>query len=318
MDLDALFHEQHAGLTRRLTRIVGDPQTAEDLRQEAFARAWQSAPRDAAPGHLRAWLNRTAHNLAIDELRRRRHRDWLPLDDELAPAHAGADPDERIAAREALARLSPHERLVLLLRFEGGLSHAEIGRLLDLSEEAARKRVARARAALAAAHREVTPRERPLVLVLVGDDDSSHYADWIARAGGDPRLVDRDRFERQLASADALVVTGSHTDIHPALYGQPNRASLGDLDLERDRRDLAAVRAALAQDVPFVGICRGHQLLNIALGGTLFQDIGSDRGAGLGHEADEHAIDTGARSLARRLFGRGSRVASEHHQAAHR
>ncbi|MEA2479819.1 MAG: putative glutamine amidotransferase, partial [Thermoleophilaceae bacterium] len=41
-------------------------------------------------------------------------------------------------------------------------------------------------------------------------------------------------------------------------------------------------------------------------------------GAGLGHEADEHAIDTGARSLARRLFGRGSRVASEHHQAAHR
>ncbi len=71
MDLESVFHELRDPLTRRLERMVGDPCTAEDLRQEAFARAWKSAPRDAAHGHLCGWLHRTAHNLAVDELRRR-------------------------------------------------------------------------------------------------------------------------------------------------------------------------------------------------------------------------------------------------------
>src|SRR5918998_544092 len=201
MDFDALYDELRDPLTRRLERLVGDARTAEDLRQEAFARAWKSGPRDAGRGHMRAWLHRTAHNLAIDELRRRQTRDWLPYDDELAPAFDEVDQDERIAAREALDRLSAHERFLLLMRFEGGLSHAEIGKLLEIGEDAARKRVARARAALAAAHREVTPRERPLVLVLVADDDPDPYEEWIRAAGGEARRLDRTRFERQLASA---------------------------------------------------------------------------------------------------------------------
>ena len=211
MDFESLYDELRDPLTRRLERLVGDARTAEDLRQEAFARAWKSGPRDAGRGHMRAWLHRTAHNLAIDELRRRRTRDWVPYDDELAPAFYDADPEERIAAREALERLSAHERFLLLMRFEGGLSHAEIGKLLEIGEEAARKRVARARAALAEAHREVTPRERPLVLVLLGDERAEPYERWIRAAGGDPRVLDLERFERQLASADGLVITGSHT-----------------------------------------------------------------------------------------------------------
>ena len=106
MDLETLYAELRDPLTRRMERLVGDPRTAEDLSQEAFARAWTSAPRDAGHGHLRAWLHRTAHNLAVDELRRRRVRDWLPYEDGLAPAFEEADSDERIAAREALARLT--------------------------------------------------------------------------------------------------------------------------------------------------------------------------------------------------------------------
>jgi putative glutamine amidotransferase len=318
MDLETLYDELRDPLTRRIQRLVGDPGTAEDLRQEAFARAWKSAPRDAGHGHLRAWLHRTAHNLAVDELRRRSVRGWLPYEDGIAPPFADADADERIAAAEAVARLSAHERFLLLMRFEGGLSHAEIGQLLGIGEDAARKRVARARAALAAAHRAVTPRERPLVLVLVGDDEPAGYERWIRAAGGEPRALDVPRFERQLASADALVVTGSNTDIHPGLYGEPVRGSVGDLDLARDRRDLAAVRAALLQDVPLVGVCRGHQLLNIATGGTLHQDIGGGRRRGLCHREAEHSISTGPRTLARRLLGRSATVASGHHQAAKR
>jgi putative glutamine amidotransferase len=316
MDFEALYHELRDPLTRRLERMVGDPRTAEDLRQEAFARAWRSAPRDAEHGHLRAWLHRTAHNLAVDELRRRRGRDWVPYDDELAPAFEDADAEERLAAREALARLSAHERFLLLMRFEGGLSHAEIGQLLGVGEDAARKRVARARAALAAAHREVTPRERPLVLVLVADDDPAPYERWIHDAGGEARRLDRARFERQLASADALIITGSNTDVHPGMYGEPVRGSVGDLDLERDRRDLGAIRAALLQDVPMVGICRGHQLLNIAMGGSLHQDL-ERRRRGLHAEA-EHGVRTGSRTLARRVLGRATTVSSGHHQAVRR
>lgn len=319
MDFESLYDELRDPLTRRLERLVGDARTAEDLRQEAFARAWKSAPRDAGHGHMRAWLHRTAHNLAIDELRRRRVRDWLPYEEEFAPAFEDADAEERIAAREAVERLSPHDRFLLLMRFEGGLSHAEIGRLLAIGEDAARKRVARARAALAAAHREVTPRERPLVLVLVGDEDPDPYEEWIWGAGGEARRLDRERFERQLASADALVITGSNTDIHPALYGEPVGGSVGDLDLERDRRDLGALRAALASDVPVVGVCRGHQLLNIAMGGTLHQDIsGPRRTRAFCHHEDEHAIGTGSRTLARRVLGRSATVASGHHQAVRR
>src|SRR5215218_5839262 len=246
--MEDLFSELERPLTRRLTRIVGDPGEAEDLRQEAFARACASAPRDADHDHLRAWVHRTARNLAVDHLRRRRVRDWVPFAEETLGSTPDPDPDARIAAQEALGRLSPHERLLLLLRFEGGLSLAEIATLLDISEDAARKRVARARAALAAAHREVTPRERPLVLVLAAHtEDPRPYERWIDEAGGQARVLDRERFERQLASADALVLSGCQTDIHPALYGQRNVAAWGEIDLETDRRDLAALRAALAQ-----------------------------------------------------------------------
>src|SRR4051812_12717217 len=138
MPIAALFASHERPLTRRLERMVGCRETAEDLRQEAFARAWHRAPREASPEQQVAWLYRTASNLAIDELRRRRLRDFVALD-EAVSAGTDEDPAERIAAREALARLTPHDRLVLLLRFEGGLSHEEIGALLDTSPDAARK-----------------------------------------------------------------------------------------------------------------------------------------------------------------------------------
>jgi RNA polymerase sigma-70 factor (ECF subfamily) len=74
MSFDAILAEQAAPLTRRLLRMVGDRETAEDLRQETLARAWRSAPRGAQAPVLGAWLHRTATNLALDELRRRKRR----------------------------------------------------------------------------------------------------------------------------------------------------------------------------------------------------------------------------------------------------
>ena len=147
MDFETLVRSEEGWLTRRLSSALGgDTYAAEDLRQEAFVRAWRSLPRDLDPHRQRAWLRRTALNLAIDELRRRGRRPVASLDaaNQIAEATQPQEPD---AAREALARLSPNERLLLLLRFSGGLRHAEIARLLDTTEDAVRKRVSRARRA---------------------------------------------------------------------------------------------------------------------------------------------------------------------------
>lgn len=86
--------DQSAPLTRHLTRIVGDRDLAEDLRQDTYVGAWRSAPRDGAPERLAVWLHRTATHLAIDELRRRRRRPVAPLE-----AAAGAAAFSTAAAR---------------------------------------------------------------------------------------------------------------------------------------------------------------------------------------------------------------------------
>jgi gamma-glutamyl-gamma-aminobutyrate hydrolase PuuD len=225
---------------------------------------------------------------------------------------------ERLHAREAMDRLAPHERHVLLLRFEAGLTHRELGQLLDISEEAARKRVERARTAFAAALRGETPVEGPLVLFLRGEHDDAAFRTWIERAGGRLRAVDHGHLERELASADALLLGASYRDIHPAVYGEQPRFSELGFDLEGDRQDLGALRLALAQDLPVVGVCRGHQLLNIALGGTLWQDLESDGASPSDHRDGDHAIRTGEASLSREIVGRRADVASEHHQAVRR
>lgn len=224
MNFDTLIAEEQDGLTRRVARMLGgDLHAAQDVREEAFARAWQRLPRDLDDDHQRAWLRRTASNLVIDELRRR-----------------------------------AHERFVLLLRFEGGLAHGEIARLLDISEDAARKRVARARAAFVRAYRAVSARE-------VGS-------------------------ERELAFAEAVVLTGAVRDVHSAMYGERPRSLRGEPDLANDRADLAVLRGALALDLPIVGVCRGHQLLNIATEGSLFQDVVADGVAEHSHDASRHGV----------------------------
>jgi RNA polymerase sigma factor (sigma-70 family) len=321
MTLEALLHEQHEPLIRRLRRMVG-PDRAEDLRQDVFERAWRAAPRDVGPERQRAWLHRTAANLAIDELRRRRVRgDHVALEaaHQLAAPAAGepTDPDAA-AADAALTRLTPHERLVLLLRFQAGLSHRELAALLDVSEEAARKRVARARGAFARALRAERGDAPPLILLLATRADPRPFERWLRAAGARVRALERDDFDRQLLRADGVVTTHSHDDIHPALYGERPRHDLPGIDIGRDRRDVAVLRAALAQDVPVVGICRGHQILNIALGGSLYQDIETEAAAALSHRSGMHELRTRPGTLGRRVLGRRASVFTEHHQAARR
>jgi putative glutamine amidotransferase len=78
------------------------------------------------------------------------------------------------------------------------------------------------------------------------------------------------------------------------------------------------VRTALRAGVPFVGICRGHQLLNVLSGGSLYQDLDADAAVGLGHGGEPHDVSTTSASAARRLVGRRSAVPSQHHQGVRR
>jgi putative glutamine amidotransferase len=72
--------------------------------------------------------------------------------------------------------------------------------------------------------------------------------------------------------------------VDPALYGQEPHPELSTVNAARDQVELAALRVALARGIPVLAICRGVQLLNVALGGTLYQDLPSQRAGGLLHE----------------------------------
>src|ERR1700759_809414 len=112
MDLEALIRSHHDELTSRLSyALSGDRHAAEDLAQEAFARAWRSLPDGLSPERQRAWLRRTSRNLAVDELRRRARRPTVALDDVDADGRMTEDAAAPDAAREALAPLPPHHRL---------------------------------------------------------------------------------------------------------------------------------------------------------------------------------------------------------------
>jgi putative glutamine amidotransferase len=313
LSFEDLLVAQVPAVTRRLRALVGDRETAEDLCQEALSRAWRAAPRDADVERLRAWLLRTARNLAIDELRRRSRREHVALDEEVGAAPVGADP----LAREALALLTPHERLVLLLRFEAGLSLRELGAALDVGEEAARKRVARARSAFVTAHAQLVAGDRrPTVAVVLGRDDGETYRAWLEGAGARVRMLERSRPGIDLVGVDAVVLTGSVTDIHPALYGERPGPRLSEPDRYRDERDLAILRSALRADVPVLGVCRGTQLLNILAGGKLVQHL-DDRGPYANH-GEPHVVETVGGSLVRGPVGARASVCSIHHQAVGR
>src|SRR5258708_19451520 len=112
--------EEGGPLIGGLERMVGSREAAEDLGQEAFVRAWRRLPSDASPAHKQAWLARTASNLAVDELRRRRLRELRPLED---ADWVGSDFCEPAwPVQEALAELADDERPLLELPWAGALS----------------------------------------------------------------------------------------------------------------------------------------------------------------------------------------------------
>ncbi len=113
------------------------------------------------------------------------------------------------------------------------------------------------------------------------------YLESVRRAGGDPvELAVAQSTADAIASADAVLLTGGG-DVDPALYGETAHASFEAAEPGRDRFEIDLVRASLEADLPILGICRGMQVINVALGGTLLQDIPSMLNGALHHWVPE-------------------------------
>jgi putative glutamine amidotransferase len=149
------------------------------------------------------------------------------------------------------------------------------------------------------------------------------YVDGVTSAGGiamllPPQPVDQAIVERVLDGLDGLVVTGGR-DVDPASYGQARLPTTDEPARDRDAWEFALVRGALARGLPLLGICRGAQVLNVALGGTLHQhlpDVVGHYQHQLGNAAfNTSPIRTVAGTRLAALIGESTDAQCYHHQA---
>lgn len=152
------------------------------------------------------------------------------------------------------------------------------------------------------------------------------YARAIEYAGGTPLLMphvgDIECINQYLEVLDGLVLSGGG-DIDPLLFGQEPHQNIGSVDRVRDEMELQLTQKALTQDLPILAICRGIQMLNVAAGGTIYQDIAAEMPqptlchsqSGAGWYAS-HTIDILSDSHLLQIFGSPTvHVNSFHHQA---
>ncbi len=175
-----------------------------------------------------------------------------------------------------------------------------------------------------------TPRTARRVAVLIGREPADRYSlhqgyiDALFDHGANPIVLalgghDADqRILESLALCDALLLTGGH-DVAPERYGESNAGLSIGIDEDRDRLEIAAIEAARRRSMRVLGVCRGAQILNVALGGTLHQDVGT---AGFREHMIEdkphdpvHGLVVEPKTLTSRLLAGQTKVNSLHHQA---
>lgn len=151
------------------------------------------------------------------------------------------------------------------------------------------------------------------------------YAESVRLAGGAPLLIpvtdDIETLAALVERLDGLILTGGG-DIHPLYQREQPIPQLGEGSLLRDRYDLTLLRLAAERQLPVFGICRGHQLINLAYGGSLYQDIYAQRNATFIQHSQQlprpdatHTVNIREGSLLYEWLGAQTGVNSFHHQA---
>ena len=138
----------------------------------------------------------------------------------------------------------------------------------------------------------------------------TNYVNALAALGAECTVAD---LQSKAEEFDGLLLCGGG-DVEPALYNQPPDGSQG-ISPERDALELHFIHEFLKAGKPILGICRGMQVINVALGGTLYQDLPEQVGFIHFDVKLRHYVDTAEGSMLRELFGERFRVNSTHHQA---
>lgn len=171
-----------------------------------------------------------------------------------------------------------------------------------------------------------TASAQPIMGPLRRSAVNQDYVDAIAAAGGAPICIpvglERSALRAIYSTLDGLLLPGGD-DVAPYRYGQEPHPLLGNVDHNRDELEITMAQWALEDSLPILGICRGIQVLAVAAGGTLYQDVPSQLMNGLPHDVRDHGrdhrcheIDVEPGSKLAEVVGAG-RVAvnSFHHQA---
>ena len=164
---------------------------------------------------------------------------------------------------------------------------------------------------------------QPRIGITVLLRDSARYKNYVQRvreAGAEPVELapDTSGLEAELEHLDGLLLTGGG-DVDPARYGAERRPETDGVYPELDDLEIRLVQAARDHELPILAICRGHQLLNVALGGQLLQHIDGDQHrahSSEGHPSRFHQVRIEGDSRLSMLLGAGElEVNSRHHQA---
>jgi len=166
--------------------------------------------------------------------------------------------------------------------------------------------------------------------ITVGKDPerayiNSAYLSAVHEAGGIPVPLPPQLDDRSLSELvdrlDGLLLTGGG-DLDPAVFGEPPHPTLSDVAPTRDSLEIALVRRFMEARRPILAVCRGIQVLNVALGGSLYQDVASDPGTEIKHnqtgprDQPAHPVKVVSGSFLARVLDREElEVNSMHHQA---
>ncbi|MCW8995780.1 MAG: gamma-glutamyl-gamma-aminobutyrate hydrolase family protein [Psychromonas sp.] len=155
---------------------------------------------------------------------------------------------------------------------------------------------------------------------------SHYYADSVLLAGGLPVylpiILDPELAEHYLCKLDGLLLSGGDEDVQPHHYGEGPLRGLNNVSPDRDLWEFALIKAAIRQNKPILGICRGCQILNVAFGGNLYQSLRLQY-PGTGEHYPRktemhhlyHSVKIATDSLLYKLFGEKLMVNSFHNMA---
>ena len=136
--------------------------------------------------------------------------------------------------------------------------------------------------------------KKPLIGISLGYNSKKNsvntvYVESVLMNGGVPYLIpvtdDIEVLRQIVVQLDGLVMTGGE-DIAPNYYGEQNHQQLGEVNDERDVYDITLIKLAIEHNIPILGICRGLQLINVAMGGTLYQDLPSQYSQQINHRQE--------------------------------